>query len=258
MTLVPVLIAPVVMVVAALVDRRLGPSAAGWTAALPVGFTIAIVAVLVDAGGATAAAMALSAAGHVVAQVAFAIVSTAVLARRGLLVGAAAGTLAYLVCGLGLAHVNDLVAVAAAVPALAFGPRWIDAPPPQAVPSRRWGTVALTCVAAAVLVGGAVLAARLAGPALAGAVGAFPTMSVTLAGAVAARVGPAGAAQVFVGLVRSLPCFLAFCLVVAVLAPAIGLPAVPIALLACLVVARVTWRHVPVAHEPADRRRSPA
>jgi hypothetical protein len=48
------------MATAALVERRLGPSAAGWIAALPVSFTVAIVAVALNAGGATAGTMALS------------------------------------------------------------------------------------------------------------------------------------------------------------------------------------------------------
>jgi hypothetical protein len=173
-----------------------------------------------------------------------------VLARRDLLAGAAAGTLAYLVCALGLAHVPNLLAVAVAVPALAFAPRLINAPPPRAASSQRWATTALTCVAAAVVVGGAVFTQRLAGPLLAGAVAAFPTMTVTLAVAVAARVGSAAAAQVLVGLVRSLPCFMTFCLVVALLASVMGLSAIPLALLARLGVVRLTWRNVPVAPRP--------
>ena len=69
MVLVPLLIAPVVMAAAFLIERRLGPSAAGWVAALPVAFAVAVVALSVDTTAHVAAAMALSAAAHVPAQV---------------------------------------------------------------------------------------------------------------------------------------------------------------------------------------------
>jgi hypothetical protein len=46
---------------------------------------------------------------------------------------------------------------------------------------------------------------------------------------------------------RSLPCHLAFCLVIVVAAPSVGLAATALGLLACLAAARATWRIVPVA-----------
>ena len=94
MVFVSLLIAPVVMVAAALAERRLGPSAAGWVAALPVSFGVAMVAVALDSGDGPAATMALGAAAHVPAQVALAVVFAAVLMRSGLLAGLAAGALA--------------------------------------------------------------------------------------------------------------------------------------------------------------------
>ncbi len=51
--------------------------------------------------------MALSAATHVPAQVAFAVVFAGVLIRRGLVPGAAAGALAYVACSLALAECPD-------------------------------------------------------------------------------------------------------------------------------------------------------
>jgi hypothetical protein len=53
------------------------------------------------------------------------------------------------------------------------------------------------------------------------------------------------------GLVRSLPCCLAFTLAVALAAPAAGAAAIGLGLLACLAVAGATWRGVPVAPRPA-------
>ena len=50
---------------------------------------------------------------------------------------------------------------------------------------------------------------------------------------------------------RSLPCYLAFCLAIALAAPAAGAAAIPLGLLACLAAAGATWRGVPVAPRPA-------
>ena len=58
---------------------------------------------------------------------------------------------------------------------------------PQPGSPRRWSTTALTCVAASVIVGAAVVTSRLAGPEAAGAVAAFPTMCTILTLAVVTR-----------------------------------------------------------------------
>jgi hypothetical protein len=247
MVLVSLLIAPAVMAAAALAERRLGPSAAGWVAALPASFAVALVAVAIDSGDGPAATMALSAAAHVPAQVAFALAFAAALMRRGLLAGLVSGALAYLTCSLLLADVPEALAVALALPALAFGPRLIASDRPPAISERTWGSVAMTCLVAAVVVATALVTIRFAGPVAAGATAAFPTMSATLAIAVARRHGRAAGAHALAGLVRSLPCYLSFCLVVALAAPVAGLPAVALALLACLAAGRITWRAVPLA-----------
>jgi hypothetical protein len=91
----------------------------------------------------------------------------------------------------------------------------------------------------------------MAGPQAAGAVLAFPTMSALLAITVVSRDGPLAGAHALTGLVRSLPCHLAFGFVVIVAAPSIGLAAIALGLVACLGTARVTWRGVPVAGQPA-------
>jgi hypothetical protein len=254
MVFVSLLVAPVVVAAAAVIDRRLGPSAAGWVAALPASLGVAVVAVTLDAGDDTAGTMTLSAAAHVPAQVAFAVVFAAVLTHRDLLLGGAAGTLAYVVCSLGLARVPVALAVALAVPAIAVVPGLVTASRPRVGSPRRWSTTAITCAAASAIVGAAVLTSRFAGPVAAGAVAAFPTMSTTLAFAVAARDGSRAGAHALLGMVRSLPCYLAFCLVVALVAPSIGLPAIALALLACVAAGRVTWRYVPLAPRVAAAR----
>jgi hypothetical protein len=251
---VSLLLAPVVMAAAALIERRLGPSAAGWVAALPAAFAVAVVAVSLDAGSDSASAMALSAARHVPAQVALGVVFAGVLVRRGLVIGAVAGTAAYVATSALVADLSAGLAVAAAVPVLAFAPRFMVVGQPRTGSRHRWSTTALTCVAASVIVGGAVVTSRLAGPEAAGAVAAFPTMCTILTLAVVTRDGRMAGADALAGLVRSLPCYLTFCLVVASTAPSAGAAGVVLGLLACMVAAGVTWRGVPVARRPVLAR----
>jgi uncharacterized protein with PIN domain len=249
--LISLLLAPIVMAAAVVIERRLGPSAAGWVAALPVSFAVAVMAVTLDSGTGTASAMALSAATHVPAQVAFGIVFAAALIRRGLVFGAMAGTLAYVGCSIGLADMPDPLVVVSAIPVLAFAPRLMTRGRPRLGSPRRPSTTVLTCVAASLIVGAAVVTSRLAGPEAAGAVLAFPTMSAVLAVGVVTRDGPLAGAHALTGLVRSLPCYLAFGVVVILAAPSIGLAAIALGLLACAAAARATWRGVPVVRQPA-------
>ena len=213
-----------------------------------------MVAVTIDAGEHAAGAMALSAATHVPAQVAFGAVFAGVLMRRGTIAGAAAGTAAYVACSLLVADVPAALAVACALPVLAFAPRFMAAGRPRPGSPRRWPTTALTCAAASAIVGAAVVTSRLAGPEVAGAVAAFPTMCAALTLTVVSRDGREAGAHALTGLVRSLPCYLAFCLVVASTAAAAGMAAVALGLLACLAAAGVTWRAVPLAPRVAVAR----
>jgi hypothetical protein len=244
--LVSVLIAPVLMAAATAVERRLGPSAAGWVAALPVSLAVAVLAVGADSNVGHASAMALSAATHVFAQVVFGIVFAAALVRRGLILGGAAGTLAYVVCSLALTYVPDLPAIGLAIPALIAAPRLIPAGPPVADSPKEWISSAATCVASMAIVAAAVVTAQLAGPVIAGAIAAFPTMSTALAVAIATRRDATAAASALLGLVRSLPCYLTFCLLFVLLEPPLGLTALALALVGCLAAAHLTWTRVPL------------
>jgi hypothetical protein len=247
MVLVSLLIAPALMAAAASVERRLGPSAAGWVAALPLSLAVAVAAVTFDAGGHAAWTVALSAATHVPAQVAFAVVFAAVLTRRGLLAGVAAGALAYLVLSIGLAGAPNPLALAAAIPAVVLAPRLMTEGRPRPGSPRAWQVTALTCAVTVLIVAGTLVVTRVAGPVTAGAVAAFPTMSTTLVFAVATRDGRPAGAHSLVGLVRSLPCYLTFCLLVVVALPSLGLAAIAPALLGCVAAGCLTWRRVPVA-----------
>ena len=108
-------------------------------------------------------------------------------------------------------------------------------------------TTALTCLGAPLVVAAAVVGSRAAGPAVGGALAAFPTVSTLLAVALVHRSGAGHGVQALAGLVRSLPCYLTFCLLATVLLPGVGPIAIPFALLACLLAGRVTWRTLPAA-----------
>jgi hypothetical protein len=76
---------------------------------------------------------------------------------------------------------------------------------------------------------------------LGGAVAAFPATSTTLAVSIAAQGKRNDAANVAFGLINSLPCFLAFALMVMAAAPRLGLWSFPAATAAALAVAALTW-----------------
>jgi hypothetical protein len=247
MVFVSLLIAPLAMAAATLIERQLGPSAGGWLVALPVSFAVAVCAVTLDAGAQTASTMALSAAAHVPAQILFAAAFASVLKDRGLLVGGAVGALTYVTCAIALAPLPAVVPILAALPLLALAPRLLPAGRPRPGSPRSCASTAMICTAASILVGAAIVTTRLAGPVAAGAFAAFPTLSTTLLIAVAAHDGRAAGAQVLVGLSRSLPCYLTFCLVIAAATPSVGLPAIALALPACAAAGRITWQAVPLA-----------
>jgi hypothetical protein len=123
------------------------------------------------------------------------------------------------VCSLALTHVPDLIAA----------PRLIPAGPPVAGSVKGWTSIAATCAASMAIVAAAVVTAQLAGPVIAGAIAAFPTMSTALAAAIATRRDAPAAASALLGLVRSLPCYLTFCLLFALLEPSFGLTALALA-----------------------------
>ena len=151
------------MAAAVLIERRLGPSAAGWVAALPVSFAVAVVAVTLDAGTGTASALALSAATHVPAQVMFGIVFAAVLTRRGLAHGTVAGAFAYVGASIVLGGAPVALVAVSAIPVLALAPRLMPDPRPRLGLPRRWQTTALTCASASFIVGVTAVTSRLAG-----------------------------------------------------------------------------------------------
>jgi hypothetical protein len=240
--------APGVTVAASAVERRFGSSAGGWLGAAPTTIAISVLAVAAEADDRVAAAMALSAATHVVAQVAFAVGFALVLGRRGGLTGLTAGLLAYAAVSLVVGVAPPALALAAAIPALAMGPGVLGDGSPQRAGGN--GPSTLTAIAAGaaavlVLVAGSLTTAALAGPVAAGVVSAVPLQSTAFALLMAGHRSRRAAVVALRGMILGLPGYLAFCLTLSLLAAPVGaLRAAPVALSAAVLTAAATWRVV--------------
>jgi len=241
--------APGVVALAGAAERRWGSPAAGWLAAIPTTLPIAILAVAAEFGDRAGSQLALSAAAHVGAQVAFAVTFALLLRRWGLLVGLACGAAMFGALSLVINTLPAPVAVLFALPALAFGPRLFADRGSSERPGRRARRdTLLACSVASLLVGCVLVVARVAGPGAAGAIGAFPALSSALAMIAGRQTGYSAAAGALQGVVRGLPGYLAFCLVVSVAAPSVGtVGAVLLAAAACVGTCCVTWRGVRTA-----------
>ncbi len=196
-----ILLAPAVILVSSGIERQLGAAAAGWIAALPVAFAVAVLAVRLDAGNRAAAAMALRAAGHVPAHIAVAASFAAALRRHRLPISALAATAGYTAASLLLSTIPPDARLAAAIIALIIGPRLIAHPPAplSTTPRSSNRDSALSCLAAALIVTATMLTSRIAGPVTADTIAAFPTMSAILAISIALRSGQPAAINAFQG-----------------------------------------------------------
>ena len=242
--IVSLLLAPVVMFVAVCAEQRRGATTGGWVAALPVALPISAVTVALDSGSRVADRLVWSAAGHVAAQVLFAVAFAAVLRRRGCVRGFLAGTAVYGALSVILLALPASMAAAIAIPVLIVAPRMVPRHGARGGSSRSATATVLGCLGASVVVAAGVFGSRIAGPSVGGALVAFPTVSSLLALLIAGRAGNNAGADALAGLVRSLPCYLAFCLCAAITIPAAGTPAIPPALLAALAIGRLTWRSI--------------
>ncbi|MFO6452121.1 MULTISPECIES: hypothetical protein [unclassified Aeromicrobium] len=234
-------LASLVMLLALRVEQRLGPVAGGWTAALPLGLAAALAAVMLDQGSEAAGAVALSAAGHAPAQVAFGIAAGAVMVRAGVVAGALAGIGAFAAASWGLTFLPADAAIlsgAVLLIALAALPaRRAPAPPGRRSPI----ATAVVCGCAAAIVVATTLTAGALGSDVGGTVGAFPTMCLGLTLVVATLGRPVDGAHVAYGLLRSLPCYLTFALVFGLTATRWGPLAFLAAGVSAVLAACVSW-----------------
>jgi hypothetical protein len=268
--LLPVALAPTIIVVISLAERRFGPSVAGRLNAIPLAIALAVLGVAADKGTRAGAEVAEAAAAHVPAQVAFAIAFAAVMAkargrraesaergedatsrgvagrrRRLALVasGLAAGTAAFAALSLVIAELPAGVAIAAAVPALAVGRHLLDGG--ERIDEDRDGGAAeliARAVVALLFILAVLTAVRAAGPGLGGAIAAFPALTATLAVMIGRTRGPVPVAHLLAGVVNGLTGYLAFCVALAFTAPDLGLAAAPLAAAACAAAYAASWR----------------
>lgn len=227
LTLVPIVLAPIVMYVAIRAQRRLGSEAAGWVAAIPTTVPIAVLAVGLQSGDAAASTLTLSAASHVPAQICFALCFAAGLRRFGIAAGLAAATVAFVAASLVIAYLPPVVAIAAAVVALMIGPRLAVSPLEPAVVEAidagpRGPNAVAACSAAAVVVAAVISVVRIAGPVIGGVIAAFPTLSSTITVAITRSNGRNAGIATLTGLVRGLPCYFAYLASVTLLAVPLG------------------------------------
>ena len=263
MLVLPVVLAPSLIVAISLAERRFGPGVAGRLNAIPLSIALAVLGVAADRGARAGAAVAEAAAAHVPAQVAFALAFAAVLtrareaaptadgddaaARRGrlarVLTGLAVASAAFAALSLVIATLPAGVAIAAALPALAFGRHVLDGAE-RVVEDREGGAAELVtrAVVALIFILAVLSAVRLAGPGLAGAIAAFPALTATLAVMIGRARGPGAVAHLLAGVVNGLTGYLAFCVALAFTAPGLGLLAAPLAAAACAAAYAASWQ----------------
>ena len=247
MEFVGVPIAIAVMLLAQTVERRVGAAAAGWFAALPIAFGVAAAAIAVTDTAADASSAALSAAGHTGPMVVYAVAFVAIGSRLGAVRGFLLAAPVYIAASLLLRPLPATACVVIGLLAIAAGTFHLTRQPRpvrSGVPSSALQQV-LSLASAGAVVALISVANQLAGPVVAGAVGAFPVMTTTMALFLAYRSGSSYAVYVMHGLVRSLPVYATYCLAFSLAVTRMDLVwAVALSTGAALIVAAVTWRTV--------------
>ncbi|WP_308467800.1 hypothetical protein [Rathayibacter soli] len=243
---------PLLMILASVFENRFGATVAGMIASAPVTAAVGLVAVTTSMGLPVGRDMALHMAGYAPAQVGFALVvawSTGRLGiTRALLIGIPAfGALAWIAT-----LVPPIIAVAASLAALAGGRRLLpptDKPVQQTAPARTgpWmitvrAAIALTATA------GLLVAAHQFGPAVGGAVGAFPIFTATLCVFIFTKNGLPAMRSTLTGLVQGLTGYVAFVLTYWVATNYLGaLAGAIVAAIVCLasygLISRIQTRH---------------
>lgn len=204
--------APVLMVAVALVERRSGPRVAGMVAAAPSTALVGLLLVSSDLGEAAGHDMAIRMGGYLSAQVTLAVIIAALVGRVGFPRALVLGAVAFA----GLARlaiaVPAWVAVVAGLLMLGAGRRLVRAPDigsnecEIAVVTGAWMVAVRATVSLASAVALLVIAHQF-GPAAGGAVGAFPTFTVTLCAFICAAAGDIGVRHALTGMVQGLPAY---------------------------------------------------
>lgn len=212
-------IAVVTMFLVQRIELRLGAAAAGWFAALPIAFAVAGVTIAVAGSRSDASLVALSAVGHAGPMIAYGMAFVWATPRLGVVRGFAGAAGVYVAASVAVLPIPEPVRIGIGVVAIVIGTGYMSRQP-CAVRTLEAATTTqqiLSLASAALVVALITVTNRYSGPDLAGAVGAFPTMTTTIALFLAHRSGVRNAGSVMSGMVKSLPIYVTFCLAFAFL-----------------------------------------
>ncbi len=226
MLLLKLLLVPVLIALITLAGRRWGPNVAGWLAGFPVVAGPILLMIGVERGPLFAAQGAQSALTAVLANLAFSIGYSWSALRWPWYVCLCVGVLAFALAGTLLSAVPLPLwgAVALTVAGLQLAPRAF--PKPQfTVPLARPSPLELPArmLAGAVLTVLVTVFAQRLGPTFSGLFAVFPVMSLVFGVFSHLTWGATGAIRLLSGMVRGLYAFVAFCPVVAIAVPRLGL-----------------------------------
>ncbi len=240
-------IAVLTMFLAQRLEPRLGAAAAGWFAALPIAFAVAGATIAVTEGRSDASLVALSAVGHAGPMIAYGVAFVWATARLGAVRGFALAAGVYVAASIAVLPIPGTVRIGIGVVAIMIGTVFMSRQP-RATHSGEAATTTqqiLSLASAALVVALITVANQYSGPDLAGAVGAFPTMTTTIALFLAYRAGVRNAGSAMSGMVKSLPIYVTFCLAFAYLiTQTTTLRATAGATGLALLAAMLTWRKV--------------
>jgi uncharacterized membrane protein (GlpM family) len=154
-------------------------------------------------------------------MVAFAIAFVWLTTRLGAVGGFVLAIFVYVAASVAVIQVPEVSRIVIGVLAIAAGALSMSRQPRAIrIGEAATGTQRLLSMGSAALVVGFITVAnQYSGPGLAGAIGAFPTMSATMALFIAHRSGVRNANSVMGGMVKSLPIYLTYCLAFALLVP---------------------------------------
>jgi hypothetical protein len=209
---IKLIVTPLAVLLASLAARRWGDAVAGWLVGLPLTSAPVSVFLAIEQGPSFAAQAAGGSIAGVVSQAAFCL-GYAALARRGVTVALAVGTLAYAASATLLVAADlpsaALFAAAIAVLSLAL---WL-------LPRRRltisasvvaWWDLPLRMAVTTALVVGLTSAAATLGPGASGAAASFPLIGASIAAFAHLSQGPVAGVAVLRGMASALYAFAAF------------------------------------------------
>lgn len=221
-------LAPLLMVVVSLFERRWGPVVAGIVAAAPLTALIGLLLVHADLGAGAGYEMALRMSGYVPAQIGIALAVVSVVHRTGFVPALSVGVITYGCLASISARLPLAVAIGASAVLLVLGPRLVSAPsradePTSALRTTGSWMIALRASVSLVTAVGLLVVANQFGPAAAGAVGAFPIFTFTLCCFIYAAAGATGITLVLQGMIRGLVPYFVFVLTFGIVGPSSAL-----------------------------------